>query len=97
MDNNYPDSMPRMSDGRNFTSYIANASLNISGQKTSSNSYRMDLTHNASRTMAKAAEKATRSCVDTQLAEQSKKTCNTSHCTVQNKETRGLGQGRGAA
>ena len=102
--NKYFDAPPRMSDGRHFTDYRQNCTLNYMLGKqnriTNSHDYRTFLTHNAHDLIllnrAFACEKnCYNSCGGkTMVDEQTIVKCNTSNCQVIDKNPDGIGQGR---
>lgn len=101
--NNKYDCPPRMSDGRQYTSYYPRCATNFYDlpKPLSSYDYRMFLTENAEKLMEKNRAQASADnycgpCVkpSTMLAEQSKQVCDGRTCAFPVNEPTGLGLGR---
>jgi hypothetical protein len=100
-DNVELDFPARMSDGRVFTDYRQNCTLNNSiGQKMSSWEYRDYLTNNASQIHSKflseleASVRCTKCSDNTVLPVKTVLNCSTDSCTYQMNDPNGLGQDR---
>jgi len=102
-DNKYPDCPARMADGRHFTDYRPNCTINnmlrVQNKVANSYEYRMFLTRNADKIMEinnlyAVDRNACKSCDNTMLPEQTMLNCNKESCNIVMSDPLGLGQGR---
>lgn len=102
-DNRFNDCPPRMADGRHFTDFRPNCSINnmlrVQNKVANSYEYRMFLTRNAEdimgiNTQYAMDKNACKSCDNTMLKEQTKLKCNKESCDLQMNDPLGIGQGR---
>ena len=102
-DNRHDDCPPRMADGRHFTDFRPNCTINnmlrVQNKVVNSYEYRMFLTRNAEDIMTTnesyAMDKnACKTCDNTMLPEQTKVSCNKESCDILMSDPLGVGQGR---
>jgi len=102
-DNRYNDCPPRMADGRHFTDFRPNCTINnlmrLQNKVANSYEYRMFLTRNAEDIMTinnqyVSDKNACKSCDDTMVPEKTKVDCQNDSCNILMNDPMGIGQGR---